>query len=715
MNVNYAKTPTIYQMEATECGAASLDMIFAYYGHELPLETMRMEVDVSRDGCNARNMMKAARKYGLECHAYSKDTEALREIPVPAIIHWNFNHFVVFEGIKGKKAYLNDPAVGRRCLTWEELSDGFTGIVMTFKPTDAFKKEKLKSNIGVFLLNRLRGEYAVLFKLLYIGLLLIFPCLVLPVVSQVFMDDVLNGQQTSWLTKILVFMGGLALLRLGLSYYRALLLKKLQAKMKLLSGYGFLRHMLRLPISFFDQRYSGDLVSRLESNTEVNDFLAGDLAETVLNLFTAMFYLVILLLYSPVMTMICLGNVAVCMIMMWITKHVLSNSTMKMQMSGGRLQGAVCAGIGISDTIKATGAETQYTNRLIGFQTLYSRQEQQMMRFQKLIGVASDATGKITDVLLLAVGGWMVIRGQMTMGMLMAFNSMFDSFNEPVNELVGFFQKILTTKSNIRRVKDIEGAAQDVVYTQKERNYASAKLSGDIELEDISFGYSRLRDPLIEHFSVSVERGQVIAFVGPSGCGKSTLSKIISGLYQPWEGSLRFDGHSINEISTNTLHSSVATVNQQITLFSGTIRENLTLWDESILDSDLEKAVEDACIDDVIMKLPGGFDYRLDENGSNLSGGQRQRLEIARALAGNPSVLIMDEATSALDPIVEKKVMDNLRKRGCTCVIVAHRLSAIRDANLIVVLRQGKVIQMGTHQSLMQDTDGFYHHFVQNI
>ena len=710
---NYVKTPTIFQMEATECGAASLSMIFGYFGKFIPLEQMRIETGVSRDGCNAANIMKAAKRYGLDCRGFRREPNALKEIQTPCIIHWNFNHFVVFEGIKGKYAYINDPAVGRRKLTWEELDESFTGIVLTFAKTEQFKPEKKQSGLLKFVQSHIKGQYGVLFKLFYIGILLVFPGLVLPVLSQVFLDDVLLAGYTDWLVKILVFMGCLVGMKAGLTYYRSLVLQKLRSKMTLMSGLKFLQHMFRLPIGFFDQRYSGDLVGRMDNNTQVNEFLAGDLAETVLNIFVAIFYLIILFLYSPIMTAIGLLNVIISMVIIFLSNKVIANNSMKMQISGGKLYGTVCAGISITDTLKASGAESAYISRILGYQAKNANHDQEMGRFQQIVGAIPRAVGSIIDTILLLVGGILVIRGQMTMGMLVAFNSLFDSFCEPINQLVTFVQKIQTMKANISRVEDISKYKQDIRFEKKGSANINGKLDGKVELKNISFGYSSLKPALVENFSFKLNSGESIAFVGASGCGKSTIAKVVSGLYQPWSGSVLMNNTPLDMIPKSVVNASIATVNQNITLFSGSIKDNITMWNSAILEKDMIDAAKDACIHDTIMQLPGGYDYFLAEGASNMSGGQRQRMEIARALATKPTILIMDEATSALDPIVEKKILDNIKKRGCTCIIVAHRLSAIRDCNQIVVMKQGKIVETGTHETLISK-DGYYKNLIQN-
>lgn len=712
---SYTKTPTIYQMEATECGAASLSMVFAYFGKHMPLEQMRIETGVSRDGCNAGNIMRAAKKYGFECHGYRKEPAGLRELHPPCIIHWNFNHFVVFEGFKGKFAYINDPAMGRRKLTMEELDDSFTGIVLTFRPTEGFCKEKKKSTLLRFIHARIAGQYGVLFKLLFVGLLLVFPGLIFPVLSQVFMDDVLVGGNTEWFTKLILFMAGTMVVQGGLTLYRGRVLAKLQKKMVLLSARDFLENMFRLPISFFDQRYVGDLTSRVSNNANVSDFLAGELAETALNVFVVVFYLVLLILYSPLLTLIAAGTVAVNLIVVKVTSDMIANASIKLQQDSGKLSGAVCAGLSITSTLKASGAETEYVGRILGYSAKSGSLEQRLSRSQQIINAIPGAVKLLADALILLVGGSLVIDGEMTIGMLIAFTSLFGSFSEPIDKIVGFVKSIQTTKADIGRVEDIMNYTADSKFdTSVQKRDIRTKLDGSVELRDISFGYSLLKPPIVSDFSFKINCGSSIAFIGSSGCGKSTVSKIVSGLYAPWIGQLLFDGIPAEEIPNEVLSASVSTVSQNITLFSGSIRDNLTMWNSNVSESDMIAAAKDACIHDIITQKPGAYDFHLTEGASNLSGGQRQRLEIARALATNPTVLIMDEATSALDPVVEKQITDNIKRRGCTCVIVAHRLSAIRDCDQIIVMAGGKIVQRGTHDELSR-VEGHYRQFMKNL
>lgn len=714
MKSNYCKTPTIFQMEATECGAASLAMICAYWGKHVPLEQMRVETGVSRDGCNAKNIMRAAKRFGMECHAYRKEPDALTELEMPCLIHWNFNHFVVLEGFKGDYVYLNDPAIGRRKLTMSELDEGFTGVVLTFKPTEAFEKVKKENTLFPLIKKRLNGQKEALTQLICIGLLLILPGLILPVLSQVFLDEILGAGNVPWFGQFLFFMAAVILFQTVLEAYRSRLLLKMQNKLVLLSAREFLERLFRLPVNFFDQRSAGDLVGRIENNDQVNEFITGGLAEIVLDIFVAVFYLILLLSYNPVMTLIGMFGIVFNMILTKITSEKISTMVQKLQQDKGKLAGAVCAGLSVTSTLKASGAESAYTARILGYEAKASSMEQTISRTQTIIGALPSVIGNLIDVVILIVGAMYVIHGQMTLGMLASFSTLFGSFSEPMEELVSFVQQIQTLKVNMERVDDIMHHPMDEAFDGHEiKEMPQAKLSGRVDLEEISFGYSRLAAPLVTDFSFSLMPGSSIAFVGSSGCGKSTVSKIVSGLYHPWSGSVKFDGVPMEQIPAEVLHASVSTVSQNITLFSGSIRDNITLWNPVILEKDMINAAKDACIHELITQKPGAYEFRLAEGGANLSGGQRQRLEIARALATNPTVLIMDEATSALDPITEKKIIDNIKRRGCTCIIVAHRLSAVRNSDEIIVMHAGEIVERGSHEELSMK-NGYYCQFMAN-
>ena len=715
-NKAYVKTPTVFQMEATECGAASLAMIFGCYGREIPLEQMRIETGVSRDGSKASNVVKAAKKLGLEAKGYRYSFRKLvEEARVPCIIHWNFNHFVVFEGKKGKNYYLNDPAGGRRKLTEQELDEGYTGITIQFKKKPGFKKERQKKTLMHFIRGRLQGQGASILSLLVIGLFLVVPGIMMPVFSEVFIDEILIGRTTAWFMKFLILMGMTITFQGFFTYLKSALLLKLQNKLALLSAHGFISHMLRLPMAFYEQRSVGDLSGRVENNNNVSVFLAGDLGETILNIFVSCFYLVLLLLYSPMLTMIGVAGAAVNILLMKFSASRLEDMSKKMQQDKGKMYGVFYTGVSITSTLKASGVENEYVGRIMGHYGKVATKGQEMSKTQEILNSIPEISKNTTNVLVLMTGGLLVIRGTLSVGQLVAYTSLLASFIIPINSLVGFIQKIQTMKTDMGRVEDIQRYKADIA---KDPNALRAKLDrklcGNVDITDISFGYSILEAPLVEDFSFRLSAGKSIAFVGASGSGKSTVSKILSGLYRPWSGEVLFDGVPMDQIPPEVMGISVSTVSQQVMLFSGSIRDNLTMWNRHILESDIIQAAKDACIHDVIVRKPGAYDYVLSEGGTNLSGGQRQRLEIARALVTSPSILIMDEATSALDPLVEKEIVDNIKRRGCTCIIVAHRLSAIRDCDEILVMDNGKIVQRGTHEELAAQ-EGHYQRLIKNI
>lgn len=706
------KTKTVYQMEATECGAASLCMIFDYWGHYIPLEQMRVETGVSRDGCAAGNLMRTALKYGFETHGYRKEPESLKSLQMPCIIHWNFEHFVVLEGFKGNYVYLNDPACGRRKVDYETFDSNFTGIVMTFAPTEKFEKKKSDQKVFNCVKEKLKNYKKSITKLVLIGIVLAIPQYLLPYFSQVFIDKILGKQGVEWFPLFIAAFVITVFVEAFLGLYRSRIMRKIQANMTMTSTRSFLSHMFRLPMGFFEQRYAGDLAVRVDNNDSVNTFMTGDLTETVLNAITSAVFFLILLYYSVPLTFLATIGLAINLVIGRYASERISRISTKTEQDSGKLSGATTAGISISSTIKASGAEQAYIARILGYSAKVNTTEQKINKMNAVAKIFPDIIEKIITVSILVVGGLQVVEGKMTPGMLAAFSSIYLSFSAPVNALIGFVKNLESLRVDTVRVDDIMRYPTDAVYEiDPNKGKIDKKLSGKVSFKDISFGYNPLGKPIISDISFDIPCGNSVAFVGASGSGKSTVSKLVSGLYRPWNGEILLDGTSIKDISPEVFHASVSTVSQNISLFSGTIRDNLTMWNPAILEHDIINAAKDACIHDVITQKPGAYDFKLTENGDNLSGGQKQRLEIARALVTNPTILIMDEATSALDPIVEKQIIDNIKRRGCTCIMVAHRLSAIRDCDMIYVISGGNIIQKGSHEQLMAE-NGIYRNFM---
>jgi len=705
------KVPTVLQMEAVECGAASLAMILAYWGRYIPLEELRLACGVSRDGSKAGNIMKAARKYGLEAKGYRKEPDAVKEMPLPMIIHWNFNHFLVLEGFQDGKVYLNDPGMGSRTVSIEEFDQSFTGVVMAFKPGPDFLPEGEKPSITSALKKRLQGSEMALTYVILVGLALVIPGLLIPVFSKIFVDDILLANRQAWLVPLLLGMGLTGLLRGILTWIQKYYLLRLQTKIALTTSGQFMWHVLRLPVEFFSQRFAGDISSRMQSNDKVAMLLSGQLATNALNLVMIVFYFVLMVQYSLILSLV---GAAVAIVNIIYLRHVSEKRVdlnRKLQMDRGKIIGTAMSGLQVIETLKATGSESDFFAKWSGYQAKALNAEQQIGVTNQYLSAIPVFLSAMTNAVVLVMGGFIILNGEMTIGGLVAFQSLMASFMMPVIGLVGLGGQLQEIEADMNRLDDVLKYPVDQ-QTRVEQDedcpaVAHKKLVGYVELRNVSFGYSPLEPALIENFNLLLKPGQRVALVGGSGSGKSTVAKMITGLYQQWSGEILFDGQSRGNIPRVVITGSLAMVDQDISMFRGTIRENISLWDETISELDIVRAAKDACIHDDITSRPGGYDSMLEEGGSNFSGGQRQRLEIARALAGNPSILVMDEATSALDPLTEKLVDESIRRRGCTCVIVAHRLSTIRDCDEIIVLEKGKIMQRGSHEELMK-TGGYY-------
>jgi len=706
------KVPTVIQMESVECGAASLAMILAYYGKYVTLEELRVDCGVSRDGSKASNMLKAARSYGLDAKGFRKEPKDLETMKCPVIIHWNFNHFVVLEGFKKDKVYLRDPGSGERIVTKEEFDQSFTGIVMTFSPSADFKKSGKKPSIVKALLSRMKGnEIALLFATL-VGLALVIPGLVLPVFMKVFLDKIIMAKSANWLMPLIIGMGITAIIRGILTWLQGNFLLKFQNKISLASSGKFLWHILRLPMQFFTQRSAGDINSRMSSNDTVAGVLSGKLATTALSAVMIVFYFILMLQYDVLLTLFGVFIAVFNVLYLGFVAKTRVDKNKKLQQDAGKMIGTSMGGLQIIETLKATGSEADFFSRWSGYYAKVLNAKQEMGVINSYMMTVPGFVSTAINVIILVVGGLRIMNGTMTVGALVAFQSLMQSFLAPVGTLMDMGSTIQELKGDIDRLDDILKHPQDpslnvVVSDTNEFRNQKQKLDGYVEIKDLKFGYSILEPPLIENFNLSLKPGFRVALVGSSGSGKSTIAKLISGLYKPWSGDITFDGAKMENIPREVLNNSLSVVNQEISMFGDTIKNNITLWDDIALDADIVQASKDAFIHDDITARVGGYENMLDEGGVNFSGGQRQRLEIARALINNPSILILDEATSALDPNTEQQIDENIRRRGCTCIIVAHRLSTIRDCDEIIVLDKGKIVQRGTHDQL-KSVDGHY-------
>ena len=700
-----AKVPQVMQMEVVECGAASLTMILAHYGKWLPLEEVRAACGVSRDGSSAKMILQAARNYGLDAKGFRMSPEAL-EGKQPAIIHWNFEHFVVFRGFDRKgRACINDPGIGPVKWPMEEFRKHYTGVCLTFEPTEKFEKGGQQTSILSYMKKNLNGVSEAFWLTFSFALMGAFVALLSPLFTRIFLDEILSGKNADWVKWFFIGMGALAVFQFFVVLLQSRYTKRVAGALALKSNKDYLRHLLRLPMSYFAMRHVGDLQQRMHLNQEITNSLIEVLAPQVINIGLLVLYLFLMFSYSFWLTIIGFVAAGVNLAIVHYFANLRINLIRSMEQSEGQYFSATISCIDNMESIKAAGAETgffKYWSGLWAHKFNVNANADKQQAQMALLPVMANA---LCSVAVLVLGAYLILQGDLTVGMLMAFQGFMGSFLAPVNELVNGSQKIVEMRSQMERVEDVMKYPED--HRDSEKEILQGKLGGLLEMKHVTFGYSPIQPPLIEDFNLRVEPGHSVALVGPSGCGKSTLAKLISGLYKPWSGEILFDGRPIESIPNEELTNSVAVIDQNVVLFDDTIAQNIRMWDPSIEDFTLMMACNDAEIRADIVSRPEGFDTKIVKGGQNFSGGQRQRFEIATALAREPIVLIMDEATSALDPKTEDEVMKRIRRMGPTQMIVAHRLSTIRDCDEIIVMDQGKILQRGRHEELMAQ-EGFY-------
>ena len=699
-----AHVPVIMQMEALECGAASLAMVMAYYGKWVPLEQVRLDCGVSRDGSNARNMLVAARSYGFEAQGFRCETAALRDgIELPCIIHWNFNHFVVLDGFRGNYAWINDPARGEVKVPLEEFDRAFTGVCLQIVPGEDFEPSGKRKSTLAFARSRLKGAgAAVAFVLLSTVIGYLFG-IINPAFSRFFMDRLLTGENRELLYPFLLLMIAMGLAQVIVSWVQAVYSLKINGKMAIVGSSEFMWKVLRMPTEFFSQRLAGDILQRQGTNASIASTLVNTLTPLLLNTLMMIVYLVVMLRCSVLLTVVGLVTIVLNLLVSQLISAKRVNITRVQLRDAGKLSAATVSGIQMVETIKSSGAENGYFQKWAGYQASVNAQSVRFARLNQILGMIPSALSAIADALVLILGVLLAMQGKFTLGMIMLFQGFLNSFMSPAMMIISAGQSLQEMRTEMERVEDVMQYPTDPHFSDaplsEDEDYS--KLSGEVEIKDISFGYSRLGQPLIRDFSMHIRPGSRVAFVGPSGCGKSTLSNLTSGHYRPWSGEILFDGKPIESIDRSVFTGSVAVVDQDIVLFEDTIAGNIKMWDESIEDFEMILAARDAQIYDDIMARDGGFYGTLTEGGKDLSGGQRQRLEIARVLAQDPSIIIMDEATSALDAKTEFELVKAVKDRGITCIVIAHRLSTIRDCDEIIVLDHGQVVERGTHEELM--------------
>lgn len=705
------KVPTVLQMESVECGAAALSIILGHFGKFVPLEKLRIACGVSRDGLKATNIIKAAKEFGLESKGYAKSLEKLMQIQTPAIIFWNFNHFLVLEGFTQKKVFLSDPAQGRYQVTHQEFDEAYTGVVLTFNPSAAFEKGNEKRGLMASLASRIANSKLSIIYIILVSLFLVIPGLIIPSFIKIFIDKYLINGYSGFVMPLLLIMSAVLIINSVLVYLQQYYLLKLETKLALTTSSKFLWHVFHLPIAFFTQRYSGEIGNRVSLNDKVAKLLSGNLANAALNVIVVIFYAFLMFSYDILLTCIGIFMAGLNVIVLKYVSRARKDSNRRLSNETGKLLGVTTSGISMIETLKASGRENDFFTNWIGYLAKVTNGQQELGWLTIRLNAVPPLITSLTTTMILGIGALRIMDGEMTLGALIAFTYLMGNFISPVNQLVSVGAMLHETESDMSRIDDVINYELDDQFIEENKKVSNPnhekeafnnKLIGYFEMKDVTFGYNTTMPALVENFNLKLKPGSRVALVGGSGSGKSTIAKIASGLYKPWKGEILFDGKSKNDIPRHIITDSLAVIDQEILIFNGTVKENISFWDSTISDKHVIQSARDAAIHDIIAVRKDAYDSTVMEGGSNFSGGQRQRLEIARALATNPSILIMDEATSALDPTAEKLVMDNIKKRGCTCLIVAHRLSTIIDCDEIIVMEYGKIVERGTHQELMK-------------
>ncbi len=705
-----AKVPVIMQLETLECGAASLCMVLAYYNKWLPLEQVRSDCGVSRDGSNAKNILKAARLYGLEAKGYRFEPQELKEHGYfPCIIHWNFNHFVVLDGFKNNRAYINDPGRGNYSVTMDAFDEAFTGICILLRPNEAFVQSGRPKSMLEFAKKRMSGSKTALMFVVITTVISSLIGVINPVFSRVFMDRLLTHKNDEWVVPFIIALAVMSVIQIVVSLIQTVYSLRINGKMDAVGSTSYMWKVFRMPIEFFSQRMSGDIQARMYSNASISGTLINIFAPLVLNAFMMVFYLVVMLRYNVFLTIVGLIGVAMNAIISAGISRKRVNLTRVSMRDEAKYQSFTVNAYEMIETIKSSGAEEGFFGKWSGYQASVNSLGVKYTKFNEYLGLIPSIVSMLSSMIILGSGVYLTMQGRFTVGMITAFQGFLASFTAPAGQFISAGQTLQEMRTAMERVDDVMEYPDDTILSDEpmEEGASYKKLLGNVELKNITFGYSKLAKPLIEDFSFSLKTGQRVALVGGTGSGKSTIAKLISGLYRPWSGEILFDGVPLEKINRNVFTSSVGVVDQDIILFEDTIANNIKMWDESIEDFEVILAARDARLHDDIMQRPGGYNCKLIEGGKDLSGGQRQRLEIARVLAPDPTIVILDEATSALDAKTEYEVVKGIRDRGITCIIVAHRLSTIRDCDEIIVLDRGRIVDRGTHSELMEKCERY--------
>lgn len=702
------KTPTILQMEATECGATSLSIILAYYGLYISSEKAREMCGVSRDGSKAINIVKAARMLGMDAEGLVvQDIQALRLIEAPFIVFWKFEHFLVVEGIKKNKVYVNDPATGPKVISIEEFDKSFTGVVLLIAPGEDFKPSgKEEQSLWGLLYNYFKSDFPELSYIFLISIVLAIPQASLAFFIEFFIDNIVINEQTQWMTGFIGSMVFVITSIVILFWIQQYFIIRYKLLFSIKNVPLFFRKLLHLPMSFYTQRSSGDVANRMLVFDAISEKITKAISESVNSMLMIAIYSVIIIMINHVIGMVTLAITLINFSILILAKRKIADLASRFSYDQAKMFGIEYSGVQMIEELKFMSGENKFFSRWLGFKSKIIQTQQRIDFYTALISLLPSTLYFLNLVLLVIFSLHFVVQGTISIGGVIAIYTLILLISAPVINIMDHFLKINELKTDLVRIHDVALASKRTRVVNKKMKKKDLHTDHLIEIKKLTFGYSVLEAPILSDINLKIKKGHSIAITGISGGGKSSLLNLACGLYEPWLGEIYFNGKNIKNIPSKELYSKIAYVDQNIFLFEGTIRDNITMWDNSINDARINKVLKAVCIYDTII-AKGGLDYNINEGGTNISVGQAQRIELARALLKSPELILLDEVTSALDTVTEARIYENLRKMDCTFLIVAHRLSAIKHCDQIVLIENGSITESGSYEELMQQNGRF--------
>ena len=698
--------PMVLQMENVECGAASLAMIMRYYGkNSLSLEQLRLDCHVSRDGVTAKGIKDASEKYGLKCRVLKADPDNIKTLSMPVIIHWNMSHFVVLTGFWGNNYYLNDPALGRTKVSRDEFNDSFTGIVMSFEKTDKFKAEG-KNREKNFTDIKIRPFIPALILISFLGAIITLMGMIIPYFNSTYIDRMILETDLSGFTTFIFALLSVIFLRFFAAVIKEKATYETERNMNISLSIGFMEKMLALPIFYFMQRTPGELANRQLGSFETAQLVCKNMSPIFFQAVLVIVYCAAAFKYNINIAFIGIAAVLLNVLISYISSEKMVDVSAAGKKNTGLFYGAVASAIDMIETIKSCACEDAVFNRLMGTAALGMQPRISREKIKLYSSAAFETVNFSVSAAILITGISLVLRGELTIGATVGLMGVFSAFLVPIGAFINSVSAIFDLKSIIERTDDTMRYSNENIFLPADEAQVK-KMGGDIEVKNVSFAYGGSTKNAVSNISFKIEKGKSVALTGASGGGKSTAAKLIAGLFTETEGHIYYGDAEKKDIHKKEFYSNIAVVSQSVTLYEGTVFDNIAMWDKSVEYEDVVNACKTACIHKEIASRRGAYYEKTAEGGANFSGGQRQRFEIARALVRKPEILILDEATSALDANTEAEIMKNITSLGITLIIIAHRLNTVRNCDEILVFKDGEIAERGTHDSLSKQ-NGLY-------